>query len=282
VAGVGEVLLEGPAELEARVVGRDVDAHLSSLGARTDALFSRNPLASVGGEEQNRGKNDCEVISMRQRTSFVPDVMPHLKAGRHRNPRRGACFMEFASYLAGERWSDHPACTDRTLAALARGVNDLVADDRRDELVELIPRVVGLRGGDELGLLVALRAAITALPVASLERQRVLAAGIISICALLAQRGVPSHDLRDEAHRVLDEVPDAARWARTHVTTISPRSPRLDTISCELVVATAVVGAARACVPDPDAHLIRMLSDAVADIEAVVRPSALAPVPALL
>ena len=45
----------------------------------------------------------------------VPDVMPHLSAGRHRNPRRGACFMEFASYLAGERWSDHPACTDRVL-----------------------------------------------------------------------------------------------------------------------------------------------------------------------
>jgi hypothetical protein len=211
---------------------------------------------------------------MRQRTPFIPDVMPHLSAGRHRNPRRGACFMEFASYLAGERWSDHPACTDRTLAALARGVNDLVADCRRDELTSLIPRVVGLRGGDELGLIVALRAAITALPVASMERQRVLAAGIIAICSLLAQRDVPSHDIRDEAHRVLDEVPDAARWARTHVTTISPRSPRLDTISCELIVATAVVGAARACIADPDAVLVRMLEGAVDDLERLVRPAA--------
>jgi hypothetical protein len=200
--------------------------------------------------------------------------MPHLSAGRHRNPRRGACFMEFASYLAGERWSDHPSCTDRTLAALARGVNDLVADGRRDQLVELIPRVVGLRGGDELGLVVALRAAITALPVASMERQRVLAAGVISICSLLEQRGVPSYGIRDEAHRVLDEVPDAARWARTHVTTISPQYPRLDTISCELVVATAVVGAARACVADPDSVLIRMLDGAVADVERLVRPAA--------
>lgn len=192
--------------------------------------------------------------------------------------------MEFASYLAGERWSDHPACTDRTLSALARGVNDLVADGRRDELVELIPRVVGLRGGDELGLVVALRAAITALPIASMERQRVLAAGIIAICALLSERGVPSHDLRDEAHRALDAVPDAARWARTHVATISPRSPGLDTISCELIVATAVVGAARACVADPDAHLIRMLTDAVADVERLVRPGAPAPLrqPALV
>jgi len=214
---------------------------------------------------------------MRQRTPFVPDVMPHLSAGRHRNPRRGACFMEFASYLAGERWSDHPACTDRTLASLARGVNDLVADTRRDELLELIPRVVGLCGGSELGLVVALRAAITALPVASMERQRVLAAGILTICSLLEQRGVPSTGIRDEAHRVLDEVPDAARWARTHITSISPRYPQLDTVSCELVVATAVVGAARACVADPDAVLVRMLSAAVGDVERLVRPAAPAP-----
>ncbi|WP_157981563.1 hypothetical protein [Protaetiibacter intestinalis] len=223
---------------------------------------------------------------MSQRTPFIPDVMPHLSAGRHRTPRRGACFMEFASYLAGERWSDHPACTDRTLASLARGVNDLVADGRRDELVLLIPRVVGLRGAEHLGLVVALRAATVALPIASMERQRVLAAGVISLCALLETKQVPSHALREEAHRVLDEVPDAARWARTHVTAISPRYPHLDTISCELVVATAVVGAARACVPDPDAHLIRMLSLAVDDVEALVRPGAPAreplPQPALL
>lgn len=216
---------------------------------------------------------------MRQRTDFVPDVMPHLSAGRHRNPRRGACFMEFASYLAGERWSDHPACTDRTLAALARGVNDLVADDRRDELVTLIPRVVGLRGSGDLGLLVALRTAIVALPISSMERQRVLAAGIMSICALLESQRVPSYDIRDEAQRALEQVPDAARWAATHIRTVSPRYPHLDTISAELIVATAVVGAARACVPDPDAYLIRMLNLAVDDVEAIVRPAPAAPAP---
>ncbi len=211
---------------------------------------------------------------MRQRTPFIPEVMPHLSAGRHRNPRRGACFMEFASYLAGERWSDHPACTDRTLAALARGVNDLVSDERRDELLILIPRVVGLRGGDELSLVVALRAAIVALPIANMERQRVLAAGAYALCELLEQRGVPSHAIRDEAQRALDAVPDAARWARAHVATISPRYPRLDTLSCEVVVATAVVGAARACILDPEAVLVRMLRLAIDDVEALVRPTA--------
>ena len=43
-------------------------------------------------------------------------AVPVLSRGKHRNPRKGACFMEFASYLAGEPWSDHPACTHPLLA----------------------------------------------------------------------------------------------------------------------------------------------------------------------
>ena len=65
--------------------------------------------------------------------------------------------MEFASYLAGERWSDHPSCTDPVLASLARGVNDNLTDGRRDEIAIEIPRVIGLRGDDSvIGLVVAL------------------------------------------------------------------------------------------------------------------------------
>lgn len=206
---------------------------------------------------------------MRQRTPFVPDVMPHLSAGRHRNPRRGACFMEFASYLAGERWSDHPACTDRTLSALARGVNDLVDDTRRDELVTLIPRVVGLTGADNLGLVVALRAAVVALPIASMERQRVLAAGALALAARLDAHNARIGSLGAELEATLREVPDAARWARGHVSTISSRYPHLDSVSTELIVATAVVGASRACIADPSGALIRMLQLAVADAEAL-------------
>ena len=36
--------------------------------------------------------------------------------------------MEFASYLAGERWSDHPRCTHPLLSAVARLVNDNTSD----------------------------------------------------------------------------------------------------------------------------------------------------------
>ena len=76
----------------------------------------------------------------------VPDGMPRLSRGRHRSAKSGACFMEFASYLAGESWSDSPQCTDPLLAHLARAVNDQLGDARRDEIAPDIPRVIGLRG----------------------------------------------------------------------------------------------------------------------------------------
>ena len=110
-----------------------------------------------------------------------PDVMPILSPGRHRSPRRGACFMEFASYLAGERWSDHPACTQGTLAHLARMVNDLTSEAGRAQLTPLIPTVVGLTSDDPLlDVLLAVRAASAALPIAAEERQRSQAVGCAS------------------------------------------------------------------------------------------------------
>lgn len=75
-------------------------------------------------------------------------VMPVLSAGAHRRPRDGGCFMEIASLLAGERWSDHPACTHPVLAAVARCVNDAVTDEGRQQLVPLIPSVIGANGTD--------------------------------------------------------------------------------------------------------------------------------------
>jgi hypothetical protein len=77
-----------------------------------------------------------------------PDLLPILSPGRHRSPRTGACFMELASLLAGQRWSDHPACTHPLLAALARHVNDYTSDAGRQRLAELIPSVIGLTGAD--------------------------------------------------------------------------------------------------------------------------------------
>ena len=68
----------------------------------------------------------------------LPELVPVLSRGKHRTPRHGACFMELASYLTGERWSDHPACTHPLLAALARDVNDFSSDAGRSRLARLI------------------------------------------------------------------------------------------------------------------------------------------------
>ena len=78
----------------------------------------------------------------------APDMMPVLSRGKHRSPKKGACFMELASFLAGEPWSDHPSCTHPLLASLARDVNDHVDDYARTRLAPLIPEVIGLNGTD--------------------------------------------------------------------------------------------------------------------------------------
>ena len=105
---------------------------------------------------------------MFRRVTASPDLVPQLSRGKHRNPRVGACFMEFASYLAGERWSDQPPCTHPLLAGLARMVNDHTTDRNRQRLVRLVPSVIGLTSDDpHVDVAIALRAATTALPVAA-------------------------------------------------------------------------------------------------------------------
>jgi hypothetical protein len=64
----------------------------------------------------------------------APAGMPVLSAGKHSRPGQGACLMEYVSVLAGRRFSAKPECTDRTLAAIARAVNDYSSDATRQDL----------------------------------------------------------------------------------------------------------------------------------------------------
>ncbi|BDZ41719.1 hypothetical protein GCM10025865_10180 [Paraoerskovia sediminicola] len=41
------------------------------------------------------------------------DMLPMLGRGKHRNPKRGACFMELASYLAGRSGQTTPRAPTR-------------------------------------------------------------------------------------------------------------------------------------------------------------------------
>lgn len=74
----------------------------------------------------------------------VPDSIPILSRGKHQRPSRGACFMEYTALLAGEPFSDHPACVDARLAGVLRRANDLLSDEHRWRLVPLLGRAVGL------------------------------------------------------------------------------------------------------------------------------------------
>lgn len=131
--------------------------------------------------------------------SRTPDFMPTLSPGRHRSPRKGACFMEMASYLAGERWSDHPQCTHPLVAAMAREINDRVGDSARQELVPLIPSVVGLVSDDpKVDAWIAREAALTALPIVSMSSQRAVAVGVLRSEAVLNEiEGRPARYLTE-------------------------------------------------------------------------------------
>ena len=202
-----------------------------------------------------------------------PDFMPVLGRGKHRGPRKGACFMEFASYLAGERWSDHPSCTHPLLARLARLINDYTSDANRQHLVELVPSVVGLTSDDErVDLRIALRAAITALPVVAEERQRTMALTVVVANRLLAMvDGRPGSDLEDASRKALDRAPMAARWAFEHASGMPVSLRGFRRRGAPAAVLYAVDGIAKACIPEPEGLLRDLLAGAIDDCAAAVR-----------
>ncbi len=82
-----------------------------------------------------------------------------LSAGRHSSLQDGACVMELASMLAGEPFTDHPSCTCPVIGAFLRSYNDLVDDERRQDLYRYAALVVGSRGSAEVQRLRARRLA---------------------------------------------------------------------------------------------------------------------------
>jgi hypothetical protein len=198
----------------------------------------------------------------------LPALLPTLSRGKHRSPRKGACFMEFASLLAGERWSDHPACTHPLLAAVARHVNDYTSDAGRVRLAELIPSVIGLTGEDlHIDARIALASARVALPVAAAERQRVLAVAVLSCERVLAELdGRPVGALEEPSRSTLVQVPHAAGWAARFITnapTGALSAKRFRRQAAPTIVRNAAQGIAQACVPDPDGMLRDLLVQAI-------------------
>ena len=205
--------------------------------------------------------------------------MPVLSRGKHRNMRKGACFMEMASVLAGERWSDHPSCTHPLLGDLGRHVNDLTSDDQRHELAVLIPAVVGLNSDDlRMDARIALRSATTALPVAAEERQNVLAVSVLMADRVLAELdGRPVEELEPGSVAALEAAPRAAEWAREFVRRAGMSVKGFRRHAAPSTVQFAVRSVAEACISDPDVVLRQLLTDVIADCEALCEPDSSPP-----
>jgi len=194
-----------------------------------------------------------------------PDLFPILSPGKHRSPRMGACFMELASLLAGERWSDHPACTHPLLAAVARHVNDHTSDAGRQRLAELIPSVIGLTGDDlHIDARMALRSATMALPVVAAGQQRVMAVSVLTCERVLADLdGRPPGSLEEQSRLALAKAPHAAAWADRFTSGIRPSPKGFRRQAAPTIVQDAVEGIAQACVPDPDGMLRDLLVETI-------------------
>lgn len=195
--------------------------------------------------------------------------------------------MEYASYLAGERWSDHPVCTHPLLGSVARLVNDSTPDGERQELLGLVPSVIGLCADDpRWDLVIARRAAIEALPYVAERRQRVLAVAIV-----VAERHLDALDDRPPgtldpvSAEALARAPAAWSWARAFAGAHPPGSlADFRRRSAPSVVVSAIAGLAESCSAPTTPRLRQLLSAAIADCEALLgdrsRPAAeLAPLP---
>jgi hypothetical protein len=215
------------------------------------------------------------MIGTPMKRNYSIEFVPLLSRGKHRGPRRGACFMEFASYLAGERWSDHPACTHPLLAELARAVNDHTSDERRQVLVGLVPDVIGLTSPDlRVDVMIALRAARTALPVVAEQRQWVMAVAVLNCERLLAElEGRPGSPMSPPSRDALQRAPHATARAQRHRRAIRVSRRLFRRQTAPAILACATEGIAQACVPDPDRLLHDLLVGAIEDCRTFCSPT---------
>jgi hypothetical protein len=171
--------------------------------------------------------------------------------------------MEFASFLAGERWSDHPSCTHPLLAQLARQVNDVIGDEGRQRLVPLIPLVVGRRGDDRTWL--TLPVAVASAPILDVPEatQRVLAAGLLSAHQVCVEAGPDLASTGRQARAALDLVPGAVAWIER--LGVRPRtSPRIFASRCAPTMLRCTVdGIVTSGTADRDARLRALLETAI-------------------
>lgn len=178
--------------------------------------------------------------------------------------------MEYASWLAGERWSDHPECTHPLLASAARLVNDYTSDEGRSRLVGLIPSVIGVSGDDPLvDLAIAIRCSATAIPVVAEHRQRALAVSLLTSQKLLTDlvdaAAADDSELSDRARQALAQVPHATRWAERFTAIKDVKLVDFRRRAAPAAVRISVVGISEAALSDRDGLLYELFTTVIQD-----------------
>ena len=140
---------------------------------------------------------------------------------------RDLCIMEAVAYMAGEPWSDSPACASPAISAFLRTWNDGLSDDDRDRLLPAavwVPRLVGSRGDD-----------------ATEERRAYLALDwLVRVHTPTWLALVPSLAPHAAALRALPEIVDMTTWGRAGDTV---RAARAVAGAAARAAARAVAGA---------------------------------------
>ena len=105
-----------------------------------------------------------------------------LSAGKHKSPSDGMCVMEMVAFLAGDKWTDEPACASPIVTTFCQVINDQMPQAFRDKLQGYVPRLIG-----------------TASPEHDLERAVFLAWRAVKVHAPIS---LDKAGLRDEAEKL--------------------------------------------------------------------------------
>jgi len=110
------------------------------------------------------------------------DLSYTLMPGKHLDPARGRCAMEWVSWLEGNEHSDQPKTVDPVIRTVAVGLNDNLSDRDRQLLKPYLARAIGTFNdghGKDRQLAVAERGAAMGLPYIFATQPREVAKRIL-------------------------------------------------------------------------------------------------------
>src|SRR3954452_4957198 len=101
-----------------------------------------------------RSRDQLPRQARRKERPMTSTIVSHqtvrLRRGKHASPEKGVCVMELASMLAGEPFSDRPQAVCPVIGAYLRSYNDVVDDDRRQDLYRYASEAIGSAGSAAL------------------------------------------------------------------------------------------------------------------------------------